>query len=307
MLESYTTEVLFNSQPPLAQLETIKKWMHYRQEPSVGSTIDVVLTSKTFAMPCVCAALPSHEEHKELLTKALKNVSEKQYALFKYEGLKVEVEHKESKAVFDALDKKVAKISALENEAAYQKLPGKIRELMFAGQTKEYFTLTDSIDLRRMPLSSSEQLSYPVTKASNTALWPPALHLICKDEVSEEVQKIFITSMINNGYNVRHSLCCNLEEVKQYKDLHNFLQKDTHEIRSTPIWLGISLLIAFKNKSFNILKHLWSEPLAELWERPHLELILDLCFQEQEWEVAKDILNTELSRNIFASFGNHRH
>lgn len=158
-----------------------------------------------------------------------------------------------------------------------------------------------------MPLSSSEILSYDVVKPSNTALWSPVLHMICKDEALMGAQKHVVNSMLTNGFCVRQTLCCNLQADKQYKDLHNFLQKDIHEMKQSSIWLGISLLLAFKNKSFVILKALWSEQLAELWERKHLEMILDLCAQEQEWGVAYDILDSPLSRNIFVSYGENRH
>jgi len=74
-----------------------------------------------------------------------------------------------------------------------------------------------------------------------------------------------------------------------------------------PAWHGMPLILCIKNKSFDILKLLWTDVLSELWTAKHLEMVLDLLFQEQEWEVAMAILKEEVSRNLFISYGSKRH
>lgn len=145
------------------------------------------------------------------------------------------------------------------------------------GKTKEFFALSEQTDTRRMPLFPSTNLSYDLVKASNSAVWPPALHMLCADQAPEEAQVHLIRSMITNGFDVRQSLACNLPSDKQHKVLFEQIS-NADELTSQSIWTGIALILAIKNKSFEVLKLLWSDLLSELWTREHLKMVLDLCF-----------------------------
>lgn len=112
----------------------------------MAQAIEAAMVSKVYAMATVCELLPTHQDKdsKDLLTKAVKSLNEKQYALFKYEGLIPGIEeHKESKTAFDNLDKKLVKNPYLSNVAAYAKIPEQISEFLNAGNTKEFFNLAD--------------------------------------------------------------------------------------------------------------------------------------------------------------------
>lgn len=186
MFSLYTSQLLFATQPAFKQVETARNWLQ-QEDDGLRVVMETSLQLKPYAMALLCVILPEHEKHTDLIKKSLKNITEKDYLWFKYEGLVPNLkEHKESHTAFENLNKKILKIEAVKNQASYDRLGDRIRELIVEGKTKEFFALAEQIDIRRVPLFPSENLSYDIVKASNSSVWPPTLHMLCKDQAPEE-------------------------------------------------------------------------------------------------------------------------